>query len=160
MEETIVLRPRLAVALGAVGVVAAAVALVVLAFELPPARWLRFVPAIALVGALGVVLFSRPSLTVAPEAVVVRNPFETVVVPWSALRGVETRRALVLETAEGPVSVWVGATGPTEPWAELIRARLGEAASDSPAPLIHRRHTATIVVLILLAAASVVGALV
>lgn len=101
-----VFRPRTGMIMGAMAAAICAVALVGLAIELPVAEWARLAPAIALVGALGIALFWLPSLTVAPDGITVRNVFATHEVPWSAVRTVDTRYSLVIETADGRISAW------------------------------------------------------
>jgi len=92
--------------MGAAAAAVCAVAIVGLAIELPLDEWVRIAPALALVGVLGVVLFWLPSLTVGPDGIVVRNVLKTIEVPWSAVRTVDTKYSLVLETPEGRVSAW------------------------------------------------------
>lgn len=107
-----------------------AVAIVGLAIELPLDEWVRIAPALALVGALGVVMFWLPSLTVGPDGIVVRNVLTTIDVPWSAVRTVDTKYSLVLETTEGRVSAWA-APSPGRHAAFVTRTAEVERAADA-----------------------------
>ena len=62
----------------------------------PSSRWLA-VPALFVVLFVWEVLW-RPTLHVNDEAVTIRNPLRTIVVPWAALVHVDTKFALTLYT--------------------------------------------------------------
>ena len=124
-----VFRPRTGMIMGGIAAGVCAVALVGLAIELPLAEWAQLAPAIALVGTLGIVLFWLPSVTVGEEGITVRNVLATHEVPWSAVRTVDTRYSLVLETAEGRISAWA-APSPGRHAAFVTRTgEVGRAAS-------------------------------
>lgn len=190
-----VFRPRTGMIMGIGAAVVCAVAIVGLFIEVPLHEWIRIAPALALVGVLGVVMFWLPSLTVGPEGITVRNVLRTIEVPWSAVRLVDTKYSLVLETAEGKVTAWAApspgrhaafvtrtaeveraaATSLDSPRpgdlesttsgapATVIRRTLDDLIESgglgAPEPLRERRHTATIVVLIVLAVGVVASAL-
>ena len=63
-----------------------------------------------LITALIVELFLRPAVSTTQEGVVLVNPFRTVVVPWEAVRSVETELALQIITDRGRHTSWA-ATG-------------------------------------------------
>jgi hypothetical protein len=121
---------------GALGVV---MAVWVLVDEAGRGRWL---PALAaalwavLIGMLVVEVFLRPAVSTTPEGVVLVNPFRTVVVPWAAVRGVETEYALQILTDGRRHTSWA-ATG-RRGSSRLLRGQRasGQAGPPSMADLI------------------------
>jgi Bacterial PH domain len=61
---------------------------------------------VALVGVLCLALLVRPYVEVDDGGVVVRNPVQTVRVPWPAVQEVDGRYGLRLRTAYGKVTAW------------------------------------------------------
>ena len=71
-----------------------------------PGAALRTAPALALLPALGWLLFVRPAVVVDDAGVELRNVLRTVHVPWAAIRRVDTKYALTLSTASGDFAAW------------------------------------------------------
>jgi Bacterial PH domain len=125
--------------IGGVGFVLAVVLSVwVLTDEVGRRHWLVAIAA----GLWGVVLavlivevFLRPSVATTPEGVVLVNPFRTVVVPWAAVRGVETELALQILTDDGKHTSWA-ATGSRSSSlrARGLRGQRGALAFSSRSP--------------------------
>lgn len=67
---------------------------------------LRLVPAAALVALAVHVLYARPAVLVHDGGVELRNVTRTVQLPWPAIRRVDTKYALTLETAYGTYAAW------------------------------------------------------
>jgi len=84
-----------------------------------------------LIGLLIVEVFLRPAVSTTPEGVVLVNPFRTVVVPWAAVRGVETELALQILTDNGRRTSWA-ATGKRSS-SVLIRGMRARQEARSPA---------------------------
>ena len=67
---------------------------------------LRSVSPIALLVTLVFAAFWFPSVSVRSDEIEVRNVFSTHHVPWAAIRRIDTKWALTLETDRGTVSAW------------------------------------------------------
>jgi hypothetical protein len=67
---------------------------------------LRSVAPIGLIVTLVFAAFWFPSVSVRADEIEVRNVFSTHHVPWEAIRRVDTKWALALETDRGTVSAW------------------------------------------------------
>jgi Bacterial PH domain len=83
------------------------------------------------IGLLIAEVFLRPAVSTTWEGVVLVNPFRTVVVPWAAVRGVETELALQILTDSGRRTSWA-ATGKRSSSA-LIRGMRARREAASPA---------------------------
>jgi len=70
----------------------------------------RYGPMLLLAAAVAWALFWRPSITVSDAGVSLRNVLRTVELPWPAIRRVDTRYALTLETAFGTYTAWAAPT--------------------------------------------------
>lgn len=66
----------------------------------------RSIAPIALIVTLVFAAFWFPSVSVRPDEIEVRNVFSTHHVPWPAIRRIDTKWALALETDRGTVSAW------------------------------------------------------
>lgn len=134
---TTVFRPRTGMIMGIGAAVVSAVALVGLLLEVPFVEWIRIAPALVSVGVLGIVLFVLPSLTVSDNHITVRNVLRTIEVPWSAIRTVDTKYSLVLDTPDGKFSAWA-APSPGRQAAFVTRTaeveRAAAAGLQSPRP--------------------------
>jgi hypothetical protein len=99
-------------------------------FLLPTAsnRWL-VIPAIFVMLFVWEVLW-RPSLRVSDEAVTIRNPLRTIVVPWAALVHVDTKFALTLYTPGRKFAVYCAPA----PGRSLTSA--GRRKSADPVPYV------------------------
>jgi Bacterial PH domain len=75
-----------------------------------------------LIAALIVEVFLRPAVATTDQGIVLVNPFRTVVVPWSQVRGVETELALQILTDTGRHTSWA-ATGNRNAWVRGRRRR-------------------------------------
>lgn len=127
-------RPMVLRGIGGAGVVLAVVlAIWVLMDEAGRGHWLVAVAA-ALWGILVAMLitevFLRPAVSTTPEGVILVNPFQTVVVPWAAVRGVETALALQILTDDGRHTSWA-ATGKRSSSA-LVRGMRAKRQAESP----------------------------
>jgi hypothetical protein len=114
------------------GVLGVVMAVWVLVDEAGRGQWLQALAAAlwaVLLGMLVVEVFLRPAVSTTPEGVVLVNPFRTVVVPWAAVRGVETEYALQILTVGRSRASWA-ATGRRGP-SRLLR---GQRASDQVGP--------------------------
>ncbi|MCP2637881.1 PH domain-containing protein [Microbacterium sp. HD4P20] len=98
-------RPVLGRILAVVTVVVCVLGLVALVWA-DPASAVRYVWPVLLVAVLAWALFWRPSLIVEEHGVTVENVLRTHFVPWPAIRAIDTRYALALQTANGRISVW------------------------------------------------------
>jgi Bacterial PH domain len=100
--------------IGGVGLVLAVVLTVwVLLDEAGRGHWLVVAAAALwgiLIATLIVEVFLRPEVSTTAIGVVLVNPFRTVVIPWAAVRGVETELALQILTERGRHTSWA-ATG-------------------------------------------------
>jgi hypothetical protein len=67
---------------------------------------LRSVAPIGLIVTLVFAAFWFPSVSVRADEIEVRNVFSTHHVPWAAIRRIDTKWALALETDRGTVSAW------------------------------------------------------
>jgi hypothetical protein len=108
-EQTVVFRSRFNRILAAVfwGVCAAALFAIGLTYAYRPTGSVAGLGVASVVGAVAVfVVLWRPQLTVSDDAIVVRNVFSTVVVPWKALIHVDTKYALTLITPQRKIAVW------------------------------------------------------
>jgi len=70
----------------------------------------RYGPLLLLGAAVAWAMFWRPSVTVSDAGVTLRNVLRTVELPWPAIRRVDTRYALSLETAFGTYTAWAAPT--------------------------------------------------
>ncbi|WP_427018811.1 PH domain-containing protein [Pseudarthrobacter sp. P1] len=103
-SQTGVFRPRTSVLLaGFLWVLAAVAAASTLASGLAGLRGIPFALGLAF---LGYWLFWFPTVVVAPDAVVLRNPLRTISIPWDALINVDTKYALTLATVKGSFTAW------------------------------------------------------
>lgn len=71
-----------------------------------PVATLRTVAPVALVVVLTFAAFWLPHVAVREDEIEVRNVFTTSHVPWAAIRRIDTKWALSLETDRGTVSAW------------------------------------------------------
>lgn len=71
-----------------------------------PEAALRSVAPAGLVVALTFAAFWFPAVSVRSDGITVRNVFTTSHVPWSAIRRIDTKWSLALETDRGTVSAW------------------------------------------------------
>jgi hypothetical protein len=119
--------------IGGAGVVLAVVlAIWVLIDEAGRGAWLAAVAAALwgiILAALIIEAFLRPAVSTTGEGVVLVNPFRTVVVPWGAVRDVETELALQIITDQGRHTSWA-ATGKRSNSA-LARALWGAGRSHA-----------------------------
>jgi hypothetical protein len=92
----------LSVVIGVLGL--AAIGTTLLEADLPTT--LRTVAVVGLLVVLTFAAFWFPGVAVREEAVEVRNVFTTSVVPWPAIRRIDTKWALALTTDRGTVSAW------------------------------------------------------
>ncbi|MGV3714078.1 PH domain-containing protein [Pseudolysinimonas sp.] len=92
----------LSVVIGVLGVAS----IVVTFFEADLGLTLRTASVVGLVVVLTFAGFWFPGVAVREEAVEVRNVFTTSVVPWGAIRRIDTKWALALTTDRGTVNAW------------------------------------------------------
>jgi len=112
-------------ALRGIGGAGAVLAVFFVADELGRHHWLLAAAAAlwgGLAAALIVEVFLRPAVATTGEGIVLVNPFRTVVVPWSQVRGVETELALQILTDAGRHTSWA-ATGNRSAWVRGRRQR-------------------------------------
>lgn len=99
-------RPAFGRVLSVIVAIVAVAALVSLAVTSGADGVLRFGWAYAFAAAVCWAIFWRPMIHVAEDLITVRNVFRTHGVPWPAIRRIDTRYSLTLETAERTISVW------------------------------------------------------
>ncbi|MDJ0339287.1 PH domain-containing protein [Cryobacterium sp. PH31-O1] len=99
-------------------------------FLLPTAsnRWL-VIPALFVVLFVWEVLW-RPDLRVSDDAVTIRNPFRTIVVPWAALVHIDTKFALTLYTPGHKFAVYCAPA----PGRSVTRS--GQRRTTDPVPYV------------------------
>lgn len=98
-------RPAFGRVLAVVTVVLCAGGIVALVVDDPMAA-LRYAWPLVFIAVLAWTLFWRPALSVEPHGVTVVNVLRTHFVPWPAIRDIDTRFALTLQTSRGKVPVW------------------------------------------------------
>jgi hypothetical protein len=82
---------------------------------------LRSTPAVLLVAVAAVVVFWIPRLELDPAQLRVVNPLRTHEVSWAAIRDIDTRWSLTLDTARGRITA--GAAPSPGPFSQVGRAR-------------------------------------
>jgi hypothetical protein len=82
---------------------------------------LRATPAVLLVAVAAIVVFWVPRLELDPAEVRVVNPLRTHVVSWAAIRDIDSRWSLTLDTARGRITAWAAPS--PGPFSQLGRAR-------------------------------------
>jgi hypothetical protein len=92
----------LSVVIGVLGLASIAVTVV----EGDLALTLRTASVVGLVVLLTFAAFWFPGVAVREDAIEVRNVFTTSVVPWAAIRRIDTKWSLALTTDRGTVSAW------------------------------------------------------
>lgn len=108
-------------------VLAAAIIAICLVIEvslLVAARWdmtLRATPLVMLVGVGAFVLFWMPRIELSPAELRIVNPLRTQRITWPAIRDIETRWSLTIDTVHGRVTAW--AAPAAGPFSQLGRAR-------------------------------------
>lgn len=92
----------------ALSVLVAAVCAVALVSALvdDPGTAVRFAPALVLPAVVVWALFGRPAVVVSDDGVELRNVLRTIRLPWGAVRRVDTKYALTIETPAGSYSAW------------------------------------------------------
>lgn len=105
-------------------------------------------------GVAGVVAWAaywNPRLIVGDDQLVIVNVWRTIAVPWSAVRGVETKWSLVLDTDAGRITAWAvpaprgtapippadTATGPSDAHAADAMPDASTVSAARP-PVVHR----------------------
>jgi PH (Pleckstrin Homology) domain-containing protein len=137
--------------LGGVGFVLAAVLAVwVVVDEAGRGHWLVAAAAAlwgVLVGLLIIEVFLRPAVSTTAEGVVLVNPFRTAVIPWGAVRGVETELVLQVLTDDRRHTSWAATGRRNTSLRALLGARqaqpaggwvpgAGRAGAGTPAELL------------------------
>lgn len=116
----------------AVAVIAVASAIIVGVSSGLTTLWLTL-PWLALLVTLCWACFWRPSVVVSDAGVRLVNVTRTIDVPWPAMREVDTRFALTLETAYGRFRAWAApAPGAGTALRSSMRLRASDADSDEP----------------------------
>ncbi len=82
---------------------------------------LRASPAVLLVAVGAIVLFWLPRVELDPAELRVLNPLRTHAIGWPAIRGIDTRWSLTLDTVRGRVTAW--AAPAPGPFSQLGRMR-------------------------------------
>jgi hypothetical protein len=67
---------------------------------------LRATAPLALLGLLAWTLFWSPFIRIGPAIVEIVNPFRTYLVTWPAIKDIDTRWSLALDTTIGRITVW------------------------------------------------------
>jgi hypothetical protein len=105
-EEVEVFRPASGLWLaGTVGVICA-IGLVSLVADGEVGDLLQYAPPLLLTTAVVWALFWQPSVTISAAGVRLRNVLRTIDLPWPAIRRIDTRFAMTLETAYGTYAAW------------------------------------------------------
>ncbi|HWM16925.1 MAG TPA: PH domain-containing protein [Microbacterium sp.] len=193
-------RPAFGRILAVVTVVVCALGVVAL-FWGDAASAVRYVWPIVLVAVLAWAVFWRPSLRMQEHGITVENVFRTYFVPWPSIKGIDTRWALTINTAQRKIPVWatpapgrhrafglarkdfdgVGESArgqhdslrpsdalstPTGNLAQAIRGHWEQlrdsgafASGEDPDAATVHWHYATLVAIVVLAAATVIGLL-
>lgn len=100
--------------------------------------FLRSIAPFAFLGTLIFSAFWMPKIELREAEIEVRNVFSTAIIPWSAIRSIQTRWSLVFLTDRGKVNAW--ASPPATPSVGvgfLIRGMAiprNTAAGEDPAP--------------------------
>lgn len=115
-----------------VGLLAAAAGVLAVA-EAGPVALLTVWPWLVLVVGIAWAVYWRPEVRVTDAGVRLVNVLRTVDVPWPALRGIETKWALTLDTVWGRYRAWAAPA----PGRSAMRRELRE--QNSPARRIERR---------------------
>ena len=105
VNETVTFQPAFARGLSAVAAVLSAVALALTAVG-DPTSALRYLPVFLLVPLAVWTLYGRPAVVISDGGVELRNVTRTVHLPWPAIRRIDTKYALTLETAYGVFAAW------------------------------------------------------
>jgi hypothetical protein len=98
-------RPAFGRTLAVVTVVGCAGGVVALLWADAPSA-IRYVWPIILVAVVAWAVFWRPSLLMQEHGITIENVFRTYFVPWPAIRGIDTRYSLTLDTSRGRIPVW------------------------------------------------------
>lgn len=137
MSSPIVFRPWTGIAVTVlVGVVVVvSLAGLALAGDLESLR--RFGPAFVALALATAALFWWPAVIVGDE-ITVRNPFRTIVVPWNAVDGIETRFGLkLLLIPSGSVAAWA-APAPSRRTSAMLLRRAKETSSSRASEALMR----------------------
>lgn len=107
MESPVVFRPWTGVAVTVLVGAVVVVSLTGLGIAGDTESLRRFGPAFVALAILTAALFWLPAVIVSTDAVTVRNPLRTVIVPWERIVGVESRFGMrLMLTPKGAVSAW------------------------------------------------------
>lgn len=125
--------------LAAATMLLALVAGVAITAEMGVAALWKALPWLALVGGGAWALYWRPEVAVSDGGVRLVNVVRTIDVPWPALRGVETKWALTLDTVWGAYRSWAApAPGRSALRRELRDQRSAARAIDRRVPTLPR----------------------
>ena len=105
-----VFRPRSGLWLAGLAMAVAGLGVVSLLISRDVGAIVRFGPLLLLAGALAWAMFWRPNVEISDGGVHLRNVLRTVELPWPAIRRIDTRFALTLETAWGTYTAWAAPT--------------------------------------------------
>lgn len=94
---------------------------------------LRAAAPVALVVVLTVAAFWRPHVSVRRDAIEIGNVFSTQIVPWQAIRRIDTKWALALETDRGTVTAWASPAPGRHAVLGMARSDVRGAASSARA---------------------------
>ncbi|MFC4241908.1 PH domain-containing protein [Gryllotalpicola reticulitermitis] len=134
MNESVVLRPRFGIVITCLVWAVVVVCCIALFVQGDGFGALRYLPLFLLAGYLCWMLFWSPAVRIGTAGVVLRNIARSRDVSWAAIRDVDTKYTLTLDTPAGRLSAWAAPAPSRFAGMRAAKAELGHLPESTYGP--------------------------